>query len=187
MTVFTPEIPKGRKYASSTMRTRKAILPDAERIHELIGACSGDGTLLPRTLAEVCENVRDFVVLEDQAAILGCGALHLYGVHLAEIRSITVEPSRQGSGGGRLLVNALLEEAQRHQVMCVCLFTRTPEFFGRVGFHTAQREDLPDKIYKDCIRCPRLHCCDEVAMVRGELPRRAILPRPDDILIKLQL
>ena len=28
------------------MRTRKAILPDAQQIHELIGAYSGDGTLL---------------------------------------------------------------------------------------------------------------------------------------------
>ena len=61
------------------MRTRKAILPDAKDIHELISAYSGDGTLLPRTLAEICENVRDFVVLENDGRIIGCGALHLYG------------------------------------------------------------------------------------------------------------
>ena len=47
------------------MRTRKAILPDAQDIHDLIAGYSGDGTLLPRTLPEICENVRDFVVLED--------------------------------------------------------------------------------------------------------------------------
>ena len=47
------------------MRTRKAILPDAKHIHELIAAYSGDGTLLPRTLPEICENMRDFVVLEE--------------------------------------------------------------------------------------------------------------------------
>ncbi len=80
------------------MRTRKAILPDAEHIHDLISAYSGDGTLLPRTLAEICENVRDFVVLEDEGRIIGCGALHLYGTHLAEIRSITVGPQRAGQG-----------------------------------------------------------------------------------------
>ena len=61
------------------MRTRKAILPDAKHIHELISAYSSDGTLLPRTLAEICENVRDFVVLEHEGRIIGCGALHLYG------------------------------------------------------------------------------------------------------------
>jgi amino-acid N-acetyltransferase len=168
------------------MRTRDAILPDAQQIHDLIAAYSGDGTLLPRTLAEIYENVRDFVVLEDRGRIIGCGALHLYGSHLAEIRSITVDPSCQGSGGGRRLVKALLAQARKHRVDCICLFTRIPEFFGRMGFSVAQREDLPDKIHKDCFRCPRLHCCDEIAMVRGELPKFAILPEPPSWLVKLQ-
>jgi len=77
------------------MRTRDAVLPDAEEIHRLISVYSGDGTLLPRSFAEICENVRDFVVLEHKGHIVGCGALHLYGQHLAEIRSITVEPEFQ--------------------------------------------------------------------------------------------
>jgi len=169
------------------MRTRSAILPDAQRICELIADYSADGTLLPRTLAEICENVRDFVVLEDRARVIGCGALHLYGPHLAEIRSITVAPGRQGQGGGRRLVEALLTEAKKHGVSCICLFTRTPEFFSGLGFEIAQREDLPDKIHKDCWVCPRRHHCDEVAMVRGELPRFAILPEPANWLVKLQV
>jgi amino-acid N-acetyltransferase len=169
------------------MRTRKAILPDAQQIHDLIAAYSGDGTLLPRTLAEICENVRDFVVLEEDGRIIGCGALHLYGPHLAEIRSITVAPWRQRNGGGGHLVKALMAEAKKHRVSCTCLFTRTPEFFAHLGFHTAQREDLPDKLYKDCCVCPRFHSCDEVAMVRGELPKFAILPEPANWLVKLQV
>ena len=168
------------------MRTREAVLPDAERIHQLISNYSGDGTLLPRSFAEICENVRDFIVLENVGRVVGCGALHLYGLHLAEIRSITVDPAHQGSGGGKLLVRALLSQAKKHAVSCICLFTRKPEFFSQLGFVMAQREDLPDKIYKDCCVCPRFHCCDEVAMVRGELPKFAILPEPTDWLVKLQ-
>jgi amino-acid N-acetyltransferase len=169
------------------MRTRDAILPDAERIHELISSYSGDGTLLPRTFAEICENVRDFVVLEHRSQIVGCGALHLYGQHLAEIRSITVDPEYQRRGGGKRLVEALLEESEKHAVSCICLFTRKPEFFAHLGFTMAQREDLPDKIYKDCHACPRLHCCDEVAMVRGELPKFSILAEPTTWLVKLEV
>jgi amino-acid N-acetyltransferase len=169
------------------MRTRKAVLPDARPIHDLIAAYSVDGTLLPRTLAEICENVRDFVVLEDDGRVVGCGALHLYGPHLAEIRSITVAPSQQRQGGGGHLVRALLAEAKKHRVRCICLFTRTPEFFAGLGFGLAQREDLPDKIYKDCCVCPRFHHCDEVAMVRGELPKFAILPEPANWLVKLEV
>jgi amino-acid N-acetyltransferase len=80
-------------------------------------------------------------------------------------------------------VDALLEEAEQHHVDCVCLFTRIPAFFAHLGFGEAKREELPDKIYKDCANCPKLHECDEVAMYRGELPQFAILPRP----AKLQL
>ena len=169
------------------MRTRKAILPDAPRIHSLICNYAGDGTLLPRTLAEICENVRDFVVLEHRGKIIGCGALHLYGRHLAEIRSITVDPEHQRMGGGRRLMQALMEEAEKHGVGCICLFTRKPDFFAHLGFAVTQREELPDKIHKDCWVCPRLHNCDEVAMVRGELPKFAILPEPTNWLVKLQL
>src|SRR5262245_59885586 len=107
--------------AKRLMRTREAKLPDAEQLHALIAAYSGDGTLLPRSLAEICENVRDFVVLEQDDYIIGCGALHLYGPHLAEIRSITVDPGQQGSGGGRRLVKALLAQAEKHSVTSVCL------------------------------------------------------------------
>jgi len=168
------------------MHTREALLPDAAQIHELISSYSTDGTLLPRSLAEICENVRDFVVLEDAGQVVGCGALHLYGPHLAEIRSITVNRNFQKRGGGELLVKALMAESARHEVSCICLFTRTPEFFSKLGFDVAQREDLPDKINKDCCACPRYHCCDEVAMVKGELPGFAILPEPPGFLVKLQ-
>jgi len=160
------------------MHTRDAVLADAQAIHNLIAAYSGDGTLLPRRLAEICENIRDFVVAEEAGQIIGCGALHLYGPHLAEVRSVAVYPNHRGGGAGRQLVESLLREAERHQVSCVCLFTRIPDFFSRLGFSAAPREHLPDKVYKDCCNCPRLHRCDEVPMVRGQAPKFAILPRP---------
>ena len=84
-------------------------------------------------------------------------------------------------------MKALMAEAKKQRVGCICLFTRTPDFFAHLGFKTAQREDLPDKIYKDCHSCPRFHACDEVAMVRGELPNFAILPEPANWLVKLQV
>src|SRR6476646_1103847 len=170
------------------VRTRNAILPDVEQIHAIIRAYSGNGTLLPRTLAELRENVRDFVVAaEEDGKIVRCGALHLYGMHLAEIRSIAVTPSTKGLGAGRKLVEALLKEAERHRVTCVCLFTRIPDFFAHMGFSLAKRDDLPDKIYKDCLQCPAFNACDEIAMYRGEIPKHSgvrdlQIPKP---LVKL--
>ena len=150
--------------------TRNAVLPDVESIHAIIVPYAEKGTLLPRTRAELCENIRDFVVAEHDGKIIGCGALHLYGPHLAEIRTIAVVPEAKGLGAGGQLVEALLTEGIRHSVTCVCLFTRIPDFFAHMGFTVATREELPDKIYKDCVHCPNLHCCDEIAMVRGKLP-----------------
>jgi amino-acid N-acetyltransferase len=167
------------------MHTREALLRDAEQICDLIASYSGDGTLLPRTLPEICENIRDFVVAEHEGRIIGCAALHLYGPHLAEVRSIAVYPFVKGIGAGRALVEALLQQAERQEVTSVCLFTRIPEFFARLGFATAVREQIPDKLYKDCHRCPRQEHCDEVAMIRGELPQFAILQPPTAQLVKL--
>lgn len=152
------------------MNVRSAILPDAEAIRQLIHSHTGDGTLLPRSLPELCENIRDFVVVEDRGAVVGCAALHLYGEHLAEIRSIAVIPEARGRGAGTKLVKALLREASRQRVECVCLFTRIPDFFASLGFEVTH-EPLPDKLYKDCRRCARRHACDEIAMVRGPLPK----------------
>lgn len=152
------------------IQARTAILPDVERIHAIIQPHADAGTLLPRSVAELSENVRDFVVAEEGRDIVGCGALHLYGMHLAEIRSIAVAPENKGRGIGRVLVDTLMNEARRHSVTCVCLFTRAPGFFAHLGFEIARRQDLPDKIYKDCIFCPKLYDCDEVAMFTGQLP-----------------
>src|ERR1700733_9048993 len=102
------------------IRTRAAVLPDVEEIYAIIRPYADDGTLLPRDTAELSENIRDFVVAEQEDAqqphIVGCGALHLYGMHLAEIRSIAVPEQQKGLGIGRLLVEALLQESRRHQV-----------------------------------------------------------------------
>jgi amino-acid N-acetyltransferase len=157
------------------MLARSAILPDAEQIQRLIAAEVKASSLIPRSLPEICENIRDFMVVEEKGWVVACGALHLYGLHLAEVRSITVRKNWRGKGAGRLLLDSLMKEAERQQVTCICLFTKIPEFFGRLGFRVAERENLADKLYKDCLRCPKLHACDEVAMVRGELPKVPLL------------
>lgn len=178
--------------AAPPIRVHKARLQDARNIFDLVNAHSYDGTLLRRSYAEICENIRDFTVayrtipnpetgrLEEE--FLGCGALHLYGPHLAEVRSIVVRQDRRGLGAGDAILEALIAEADEHEVASVCLFTRIPDYFEHLGFRVAERDAMPDKIYKDCQTCPRLYACDEVAMVRGPLPNISVLgPREPQI------
>ena len=164
------------------MLVRKALLQDASNVYDLVNSLSSDGTLLKRAFAEICENIRDFTLAEsDGGVFLGCGALHLYGPHLSEVRSIVVKPEAKGQGAGGRILGALIEEAEEHGIQSVCLFTRIPDFFFKYGFRTVEdKAELPDKIFKDCQMCPRLHRCDEVAMVRGRIPRMSILgPREE--------
>ena len=157
------------------VRVRKAVLPDAAAIHGLIFEYSRSTNLLARSLPEIYENIRDFTVAEDHRGILGCGALHFYGMHLGEVRSIAVWPRFKGRGVGGMIIDALLAEADEHHIACACLFTRIPGFFKKLGFTEVARERLPDKIYKDCNECRRRDNCDEVALIRGRLPSRARL------------
>ena len=164
------------------MRVRRALLHDASNVYDLVNSMSGDGTLLKRPFAEICENIRDFTVAEsDSGVFLGCGALHLYGPHLCEVRSIVVKAGAKGKGAGGAILKALIEEAEEHGIQSICLFTRVPDFFFKYGFRVVEdKSELPDKIFKDCQNCPRLQRCDEVSMVRGRIPRVSILGDKQD-------
>jgi amino-acid N-acetyltransferase len=168
--------------SAAPLRMRKAQLRDAKAIHLLIHSYTRDGTLLPRSYPEICQNIHTFNVAEtEDGEFLGCASLHVYGLHLAEIRSIVVRPVAAGRGAGSLLVQSLLKQAQQDSIRCVCLFTRIPAFFERFGFRATEHRLLRDKIWKDCQHCSRRKACDEAAMTIGELPTLITLPDPDSI------
>ncbi len=147
------------------MLTRKAKLPDAPAIFRLISQYTTDGTLLPRSLQEICENVRDFTVVEHRGRVIACAALHIYGLGLAEVRSVVVDKKIQGRDAGRKLVAGLIDESREHEIARVFLFTRVPDFFSKLGFVTVPHHTLPEKVMKDCLNCSRRDHCDEIAMI----------------------
>jgi len=142
---------------------RKATLRDAESIHRLIRHYAERRFLLPRTLGQVCENLRDFFVCDKAGRIVGCGALHLWS-DLAEIRSLAVIESEWRRGIGTALVRACLEEARSLGVGRVFVLTYQPEFFERLGFRRTPKEGFPHKIWADCVNCPDFPNCGEVAL-----------------------
>ena len=162
---------------ATPLRTRQAQLQDARSIYQLIESFTCDGTLLRRSRLEICANIHTFTIVETGSRqFIGCAALHVYGQHLAEIRSIVVHPHTKGHGAGSLLVHALLDQAQASGIRCVCLFTRIPAFFEHFHFRIAERQALRDKVLKDCIHCARRNACDEIAMAIGEPPELRSMP-----------
>ena len=148
------------------LETRKAGMSDIAPLLELINGYASKGVMLPRTEFEMSENIRDFSVIYSGSNLIGCGALHFYSPTVGEVRSLAVDPRSKASGVGRRVVNALIEEAHGFSLDAVFAFTYVPGFFRKLGFEEVERGALPLKVWKDCLRCPKFQCCDEIAMAR---------------------
>lgn len=144
---------------------RKASIKDIKKIHGIVNTAASNGEMLPRSLGELYDNLRDYFVYVEDGKIAGTGALHICWEDLAEIRSVCVAESSRRTGIGRKLVNACLEEAKEFQVDKVFLLTYQDGFFKKCGFSVVDKKDLPQKIWSDCIKCPKFPECDEIAMV----------------------
>lgn len=147
----------------------------------LINSYASQAIMLPRTEFEMAENIRDFVVAYSGNSLLGCGALHFYSPVSAEIRSLAVDPGRKTAGIGRAIVESLEVEAKENDLESMFAFTYVPGFFRKLGFDEVDRDELPLKAWKDCLKCPKFQCCDEIAMLKRLRPveqrRRSAQPQ----------
>jgi amino-acid N-acetyltransferase len=141
-------------------------MADVPHLLRLINGYAARGIMLPRTEFEISENLRDFSVIHSGDRVAGCAALHFYTPTMGEIRSLAVDAAFQGSGAGRKLMEALEDEAQTFGLEAVFAFTYIPEFFAKLGFVEIERGELPLKAWKDCLRCPKFQCCDEIAVIK---------------------
>lgn len=144
---------------------RKASIEDIRKIHALVNQSAATGEMLARSLGELYDNMRDYIVLEEEGNVLGTCALHICWEDIAEIRSLCVVEAVRMKGIGRKLVEACIEEARSLALKRVFLLTYQEAFFTKCGFHPADKKELPHKIWSDCIRCPKFPECDELAMI----------------------
>jgi len=160
---------------------RPAKTSDVPRIKELIDRYATENLLLPKTLSELYETVRDFVVFAEGDRVVGAGALHVDWENLAELRSLAVSKDRQGRGIGKKICEALLEEAERLEIDRVFALTYADEFFLSLGFRVVDKTLLPRKIWADCIHCHKYPICDEIAMLYDfkPYPEGPIGPPPE--------
>ena len=152
----------------SDVTIRKAVIGDIRPIHRLLNHFGDQGILLPRSLSNLYEHLRDFFVVSEAAQdseILGACALAVCWEDLAEIRSLALVESRHREGLGSMLVKTSLEEAASLGIRKVFALTYEVDFFAKAGFSQVERSVLPHKIWADCIKCPKFPDCDEEALV----------------------
>lgn len=145
---------------------RKAELTDVEALHELIQGYAEQGIMLPRSREALARNIDAFVVAEDCGRLIGCGSLIRLGPELAEIRSLGMAEGYKGLGVGGRLVSFLLDEARKIGYPKVMVLTYADGFFRKQGFEVVDKEVFPEKVWTDCIHCPKQHNCDEIAMIK---------------------
>jgi amino-acid N-acetyltransferase len=142
-------------------------------IHELIRTFAERKLMIRRSLGELYESIREFIVAtDDQGVVVGCAALHVFWEDLAELKCLAVSEKAQGQGIGRKLVDACWDEASELELTSVFTLTYVAEFFEKCGYHRIEKADLPHKIWNECVRCPLFPSCNEVALIRSVDPER---------------
>lgn len=143
---------------------RKANISDIKKIQRLVKFYADKDEMLPRSLSELYENIRDFYVFGEGKNVLGCAALHISWEDLAEIKAVAVVKSKTHSGIGTKLINSCLDEAKKLKVKEVFVLTYKPEFFKKFGFRVIDKSKLPHKIWTECIKCVNFPNCNEIAL-----------------------
>lgn len=145
---------------------RKAGIKDIKQIQNLINCFAKRDLMLPRSLNELYESLRDFWVLEENKKIIGCAALHISWDDLVEIKSVAVAKNKQGKGRGKELISACLNEAKQLGAKRIFVLTYKPDYFKRFGFKKVKTSSLPHKIWAECINCCKFPDCQETALLK---------------------
>lgn len=147
------------------MLIRKAKISDVEDIHKLISHYASEGQMLARARVTLYEGIREFSVIEIDNKLAAVGSLHVLWDDLAEIRALAVAPEFVKQGLGKALVETFLLEARELELPKVFALTYKPEFFAKCGFRLVDKDDLPQKVWKECVNCPQFPNCEESAVI----------------------
>ena len=147
------------------MKIRPAESQDVETMVRIIGHYASEGLMLPRSHTALHEALSNYLVADVDGQIIGCGGLEQYSRDTAEIYGLATAPEKSVRGTGSAIVQALIEKARTEKISQVFALTLAPAFFQKMGFRTVEHKDLPMKVWKDCVACPKYGNCDEIPMV----------------------
>jgi len=145
---------------------RRAQPEDVEALFALIQDYAERGIMLPRSREALLRHIDTFIVAEHNGLLVGCGSLFRLGADLVEIRSLGVLEAYKGHGIGTRMVDALVAEAVKQGIPKVMALTYEVAFFKKNGFEVVEKEIFPEKVWTDCVLCPKQHCCDEIAVLK---------------------
>jgi amino-acid N-acetyltransferase len=147
------------------MIIRSAKVTDVKEIHKLVEQYANNKEMLHRSLNAIYENIQEFIVVEDENKIVGCGALHVSWADLAEVKALAVSESHKRQGLGRKIVETLQENAKKLGIYKVFALSFKSEFFKKLGYAVIPKEILPHKIWNECVNCYLFPNCGEIPLL----------------------
>ncbi|HET9358103.1 MAG TPA: arsenic resistance N-acetyltransferase ArsN2 [Vicinamibacterales bacterium] len=118
-------------------------------------------------LDEIDDHVQTMIVAREEGQVVGTAALEVYADG-ALLRSVAVNPARQGRRLGHQLTEAALRLARTRGADTVFLLTTTAErFFPRFGFEPIARDEVPASVLASVEF--RSACCASAIVMRKRL------------------
>ena len=126
---------------------RQAQLEDVADIVEIIRPLEEDGVLVPRSRAQLEQEIEQFFIAELDGVVVGCCAIYAFA-DAAELACVAVHENYRHQYSDMGIGSALLEAAERaasaHGAKSLfALTTQTQEWFVSHGFTPADVESLP--------------------------------------------
>ena len=131
---------------------RAARTSDIKKIRSIVDSYAAQRRLLSKETVTLYEGVQEFTVAEVNGEVVGCGALHILWVDLAEVRTVAVIESMQGKGIGHAILESILNKAKEIGVKKVFCLTFETKFFDSHGFNEIQGAPVEPDVYAQLLR-----------------------------------
>lgn len=128
---------------------RRAKLTDVKEICELVNGYAAQGSMLPRSMADIAGRLENYVVASDDSGrVIACAALEEYSPSLAEVSSVAVAPSEHGKGLGTQVVRGIERLAHSRNIEELFALSLTGNFFLSMGYEQTAIARYPEKLVR---------------------------------------
>jgi len=136
-------------------------------MRKIINSYAAEDCMLPRSLDSLYSKIRDFHVCEIDGDVVGCCGIHTSWEDLAEVVSLAVTKPHTKKGIASQMLEICTDDAKTVGLKRLFVLTSIPEFFEKRGFERVSKDDIPWKVWADCVNCPNYPDCDSVALIRS--------------------
>ncbi|WP_406014420.1 amino-acid N-acetyltransferase [Streptomyces sp. NBC_00984] len=139
---------------NTAITVRRARTSDVASVRRLLDGYVREGILLDKATVTLYEDIQEFWIAErdEDARVIGCGALHVMWEDLAEVRTLAVDHSIRGAGVGHQVLDKLLQTARWLGVRRVFCLTFEVDFFAKHGFVEIGETPVDGDVYSELLR-----------------------------------